>query len=404
MIRLKYYFIGLVFLCSCTNQELDTSSENSGINSFNNVAVRTPQSLRAVGGVIAEMGINLDMVKSVHTSIVGYHKQGSDEHMALEDLFSSEARSLKFNQGLDNFRNALIAEWNRQEGLRNFSWGGTTSLESFLKENNITLYWPNSDVWDGKTIPVIAVSTDNDLDESCVAYRLVKINNEYKVVESFLVDEAYAQNNPVWVINREALPYKQKEKSGLRTSVGHRFATLYLGSLQPTQHHDAWHKGGDEYHIEVSGPKHIEEDGKIRIIDKQYVFTRQEFTRKEIKRRSFREFKNSIILVSEWQRELNEIAVYIYENDASLYNQDNVKFKLSATWNGKEFGVDTDLPFASGDDELYKGLWKANLIFSTGNYRNNQWVQHNASGLLYTLPFETNRVIYDPSNPIGFEP
>lgn len=409
MTRFTYCFALSALLLSCSKEDVKTPTVSSEPASLSEITQRTPENLRVLGETIAEMGIDLEMVKAVHTSISGYIAEGSDEHMALTDLFSSEARSLKFNSELSDFGEALRKEWKKQSSLRSasLSLGDEITLDSFLKENKATLYWPYADEWDGKTIPAIAISTGNDNDDLCVAYKLAKTEESYRVSEKLLIDESYAQNNPVWVINQEALPYIKKTQSNsteLRSSVGHKFATLYLGSLQPTQHHDAWHKGGDEYHIEVSGPKHVEEDGKIKIVDKQYVFTRQEFTRKDIRNKRIREFKNTIVLISEWQPELNEIAVYLYENDASLHKKDNLKFKLSATWKGKEFGVDAELPFASGDDELYRGTWKSNFVFSTGNYRDNKWVQHNASGLLYTLPFQTNKVIYDPSNPIGFEP
>lgn len=62
------------------------------------------------------------------------------------------------------------------------------------------------------------------------------------------------------------------------------------------------------------------------------------------------------------------------------------------------------LPFDSGDDELYSGLWTQKFVFSTGNFdiKSLTWVKHYTDGLYYTLPFKRHTVLYDPNDPLSY--
>lgn len=393
---------------SCSKQEFQ---EQIGSSSQQETRPTTPEGLNTVALTVANMGVTPDMISGIHKAVVNNTQQGTDEHIAFTDVFSGELRALSSDarNGVVAFASAFqkafssTAEKTQLRGL--VTIGTEFDLASFLKKENATLYWPYADEWDGKSIPTVVVSTDRDTDERCVGYKLRTENGKCFFSEEVIVDESYALTNPVWVINREAQKLSPKEDQGqLRNlrPVGSKFATLYWGTIQPTKHHDAWHKGGDEYMLQIKAPKHVEVNGKIEVIDYQYVSARETFTRKEIRNRVTRELNT--LLVSVWQPELDEVAVHIYENDASLFTGDKT-YKVSATWNGKQYGIEFNLPFDSGDDELYSGLWKASIIFSTGNYnlKDKTWVKHYADGLYYTLPFKTNQVIYDPKNPVGFE-
>lgn len=407
----------LVLILSAVILQFSSCSKQDVIDKLQDVSTSpvspiTPEGLNAVALTVANMGITTDMIADVHKAIATSVENGSDEHISLAEVVSESSRvaSFRSNEGIALFAKAFRQNFpvnEKQFQLRSLLVPGQEfDLQDFLNKENATLYWPYADEWDGVTTPTVVVSTDRDTDEICVGYKLREEKGKYILSEQILVDENFALKNPVWVINREGQKVSSRTASShLRSTkpVGSKITTLQLGMLQPTKHHDAWHKGGDEYVLQLKAPKHTLVNGKIEIVDQQYVRLKENFTRKEISRRVVRKLNH--VIVSEWQPELNEIAVHLYENDASLIAGMEKTYKLKATWGGKEYGLEVSLPFASGDDELYRGVWSFNFIFSTGNYnrKDNSWVKHSANGLYYTLPFVTNEVIYDPENPIGFD-
>ena len=73
-------------------------------------------------------------------------------------------------------------------------------LEKFLTDNEIQVYWPYKEDWNGKGLPTITyVPLDNeDVNEG---FRLVKSGNGYDV-EEVIVDDAYAFANPTWILRQ----------------------------------------------------------------------------------------------------------------------------------------------------------------------------------------------------------
>ena len=75
-------------------------------------------------------------------------------------------------------------------------------LEAYLIEHDMQVYWPNPEDWDGETAPVVTFDPMNDQEEN-VAYRLAEDGAR---VGDLVVDEAYAAENPTWVVNISEIP------------------------------------------------------------------------------------------------------------------------------------------------------------------------------------------------------
>ena len=78
-------------------------------------------------------------------------------------------------------------------------------LEAYLIENDMQVYWPNYEDWDGQTSPVVTFDPMNDQEEN-VAYRLAQGDARTGGTGTLVVDEAYAAENPTWVVNISELP------------------------------------------------------------------------------------------------------------------------------------------------------------------------------------------------------
>ena len=115
--------------------------------------------------------------------------------------------------------------------LKSAGGGGSNSKYlNDLKENNVQIYWPYHDEWDGKTLPTVTFY-DGVNDQENIGYRF---NNDGSIT-SVTVNEDYAWENPVWVINcydgsPEEYLAMEAEKKSAKTNDYYSKAALKNGS------------------------------------------------------------------------------------------------------------------------------------------------------------------------------
>ena len=82
------------------------------------------------------------------------------------------------------------------------------NLLSFITLNQIELYWPYWQEWDGKELPTISFTPANSTKEG-VGYQLVRSGNKYKL-ERVAVNDDYAFAHPTWIL-QEHIPVDAKD-------------------------------------------------------------------------------------------------------------------------------------------------------------------------------------------------
>lgn len=246
-------------------------------------------------------------------------------------------------------------------------------------------------------MPVIAISPETEDVEECLAYLLKPTEDGYILDESIFVDEDYAMANPVWVINyseaSEDQATTQNTPPANDSNVGTEIVTVYLGSFKSTKQHDPWYKGGSEYVVAVSAPSFEVVDDKVKMTSDNLVQHRVTLTRKEIKQGKKVLYPFNVPVVTEWKKELSQIAVLVYEQDDTLFKE-SVDVELSVSLDKQTYGLKVKFPISSGDDILGRTTYYRNFIFSTNNYNNGQWTEFTSGGVFWTLPFRTATVIY----------
>ena len=82
------------------------------------------------------------------------------------------------------------------------------NLLAFIKLNEIELYWPYWQEWDGKELPTISFTPANSTTEG-IGYKLIRSGNKYKL-ERVAVNDDYAFAHPTWIL-QEHVPVDAKD-------------------------------------------------------------------------------------------------------------------------------------------------------------------------------------------------
>ena len=214
-------------------------------------------------------------------------------------------------------------------------------LESFLKmspedimNSNIQFYWPNHKNWDGKTIPLIAVASDEEI---ITAYRQEFLPDGNVNLLPVKISEEDAETIPVLIIAEEEVSYEtiaspktiilksMKKHTAVKSaavaaSTGREIHTLYIGKFRADQLHEPWSKGGPEWRISFIGTQDFEMKSAIDTIRFKNLTSLNRYlynpSRKEAKKKNWIDFGISKPLLTTWIPELVFGHFLIVEEDA----------------------------------------------------------------------------------------
>lgn len=201
--------------------------------------------------LILKASINNSIVESMHSEAVNSASKGLDESVYLEEILNTEDAQTKSEGSKSILKNYFV---------ENYSQALTkTSEEETFSINDVEIYWPYCENWDGITQPVIVINTYDDSqfieDDKVYAYKVVEKDNEYSL-DTLIVDEIYSMENPVWVINKSDVSLEEiisiqnasHNNNTLDTKSPYLCETKVV-TFKATEHHDVWVNGGSEFEI-----------------------------------------------------------------------------------------------------------------------------------------------------------
>jgi hypothetical protein len=328
--------------------------------------------LEEVARLLSSVPIGTEQMEEVLDAASSSAGNGYDEEYRMQDLFSApgtgvgaEADTKAGERYASPLRDLLSKAI--QSRFATKAGGGEGDALAYLDSlaaSDVQIYWPYSEAWDGKSLPVITFDPgDAALQNEGYALRADGS------VEKVLVDEGMAREHPVWVVNRNAdaqhktLEMLRREDPSwgqgggdlyVRPSVtksGEDTQTLILRSFKAKRQLDSWFCGGAEVFIKIGAVEdlHASTEAELRLYEPSITDFMVVVRRKQLNE----ELTLNTILVSEWTSQLDRCAFIIIEDDGGT----RTTWKCSAVgkYNSKQYGFDLEIPLNSRDDIVWRG-------------------------------------------------
>lgn len=411
-----------LFLCAGLLPLLFSCEKVIGEDSSDNAA--SPVALDRVAAMLSELPLEPEHYREVHSAVESSSGNGYDEEYTMSDLFASPGKGVgdsrtkaaTVSKAYGRPLRELIREHVRasvatksvgagkadsddsRSGNSNTASSGAGMADSgfgddadaylaALESSDVQIYWPYSENWDGQSEPVFTFDPGDDSDVN-IGYKVVRQPDGSSRVEEVEVDEAFAENNPVWVVNRNSdcgftsLEIMRREHpewdngGGALIIGGKRQAstsavltrastlkTLVLKEFTMKRNYDCWFAGGSEFFIKAGSVNDFfaSTEAELRLYTPQVTDFMVVVKRKQ----KGQPLPFNTVIVSDWSEQLTQVAFMITEDDGGTLDQ----WKCSAVVKikSKSYGFDISLPFNSRDDIVWRGQLSRRYIDATSN-------------------------------------
>ena len=259
---------------------------------------------------------------------------------------------------------------------------------SALMESDVQIYWPFSEEWDGETMPVITYDPE-DGSEVNVGYRLCVDDDGFRRVEEVIVDEAMADEVPVWVVNRnsdagfttlEMLRREDPEwgegggniivrpKTDPDVKSGESYKVLVLRDFKVNRNYDTWFAGASEFFVKIG---YLEDftamtEAEMRLYNPMITDFMIVVRRSQVGvPQNF-----NAVLMTDWSEDIEWCAFQITEDDGGARTEWSTKAKVFVE--GKSYGFEINIPLNSRDDVVWRGRldykWFDQLSGTSGSF------------------------------------
>ena len=315
--------------------------------------------LKSVAEILADVPLQNCHLSEVYEAVKTSAENGYDEEYTMRNLFAKPgvgvgglATKAKFENPLKDLIVQHLAEGNVTKVT------GGMDAESFMQiltASDIQIYWPYSDTWDGKTLPVITFDPENG-DESNVGYELLVNEEGVRYVKEITVDEEMAKQRPVWVVNRNSdaafTPVKaSSEMLTPRTKGDFNGRSLILKDILANRHYDNGFAGASEFWIKIGAV----EDFTAVTEAEMYLYNPSVTDFMVVMKRGQigKPLSMNVLLVSNWTDQMVNSAFMITEDDGGTRTEWECTALVRVE--SKSYGVEMKLPLNSRDDIVWRG-------------------------------------------------
>lgn len=404
----------LPLLFSCEKVIGEDSSDNAA----------SPVALDRVAAMLSELPLEPEHYREVHSAVESSSGNGYDEEYTMSDLFASpgkgvgdsETKAMAISKAYGRPLRDLIREHVRASVVTksvgagradsNGSRSGNSDTASSgagigdsgfgddadaylaaLESSDVQIYWPYSENWDGQSEPVFTFDPGDDSDVN-IGYKVVRQPDGSSRVEEVEVDEAFAEKNPVWVVNRNSdcgftsleimrrehpewdngggaliIGGKRQASTSAALTKTSTLKTLVLKEFTMKRNYDCWFAGGSEFFIKAGSVNDFfaSTEAELRLYTPQVTDFMVVVKRKQ----KGQPLPFNTVIVSDWSEQLTQVAFMITEDDGGTLDQ----WKCSAVVKikSKSYGFDISLPFNSRDDIVWRGQLSRRYIDATSN-------------------------------------
>ena len=407
-----------LFLCAGLLPLLFSCEKVIGEDSSDNDV--SPVALDRVAAMLSELPLEPEHYREVHSAVESSSGNGYDEEYTMSDLFASPGKGVgdsrtkaaTVSKAYGRPLRELIREHVRASvatksveagkadsddsrsgnsntaGMADSGFGDDADAYlAALESSDVQIYWPYSENWDGQSEPVFTFDPGDDSDVN-IGYKVVRQPDGSSRVEEVEVDEAFAEKNPVWVVNRNSdcgftsleimrREHPEWDNGGGALIIGGKrqvsaFAastrastlkTLVLKEFTMKRNYDCWFAGGSEFFIKAGSVNDFfaSTEAELRLYTPQVTDFMVVVKRKQ----KGQPLPFNTVIVSDWSEQLTQVAFMITEDDGGTLDQ----WKCSAVVKikSKSYGFDISLPFNSRDDIVWRGQLSRRYIDATSN-------------------------------------
>ena len=348
--------------------------------------------LEEVAELLALIPLKSSHVNEVHDAVTSSSGNGYDEEYTMKDLFERPGAGV----GDLEVRSGAIYENPLRDLIKEHVYGmaATRSADDgidpdrFLEElmsSDIQIYWPFSDSWDGEGMPIITYDPEDGSDKN-MGYRLVMNDDGSRSVESLVVDEALAEAEPVWVVNRNSdagyatLEMLRREDPDwgegggtiivrpscpetLKTRAEIPVKSLILKDFTMNRSYDTWFAGASEFFVKTGSVEDFTASTEAEL--RLYSPTITDFLI-VVKRSQIGEpLPFNAMLVSDWTGQMTHCAFMITEDDGGTITEWNCTALVRIA--SKSYGFEIKIPFNSRDDVVWRGQLSSRWLEANSN-------------------------------------
>ena len=326
--------------------------------------------LEDVARLLSAVPLEEEQMGEVHDATTASSANGYDEEYLMRDVFANPGAGVgdtgetkagkRYARPLrDLLLEAAIA-------TRSVDGEAQALLDS-LAVSDVQIYWPYSDLWDGKALPVVTFDPGNAGDSLNVGY--------LPTGEKVLVDEQMARERPVWVVSNNSdagftsLEMLRRQdpswgqgggdiviKPSATANKGIR--TLILRSFESHRQFDSWFAGASEFFVKAGSIKNMTFSKESELLDYRPEVTDFMIVIKRSQVNQTVPF--NALLVSEWDKTLSLIGFMVTEDDGGTVS--SWKCEASGKYNSKSYGVELSIPINSRDDIVWRGSLSRNYL------------------------------------------
>ncbi len=402
IVQLSYALVIVLMgfgFCSCERLDNDPNKHISDSN---------PQyiELHEVVEILTLLPISNEQLTEVHAAVSASSGNGYDEEYTMSNLFALPGggvgdKATRGNEYYETPMRDLIttlvkdmasestktkSDYQGLHVLKTLERLGADAFIRSLTQSDVQIYWPYSEMWDGKQMPIITFDPEDGANSN-IGYKLVVDDGGFRQVAEVEVDEEVAKKCAVWVVNRNddagytSLEMLRREdpdwgegggdlivKPGKSKSNKGKLRSLVLRDFTMKRNYDTWFAGASEFFVKMGSVEDFtaSTEAELRlyspsITDFMIVVKRgtegvpQPF---------------NAILVSELTDQLTHCAMMITEDDGGTITKWDCQALVRVE--SKSYGIEISLPFNSRDDIVWRGQlatkWFENNNNVTGHF------------------------------------
>ena len=356
---------------------------------------QTHISLSEVSQILSSIPITQKQVREVYDAVTASSGNGYDEEYTMKNLFSAPGsgvgdKATRTAGSYDQPLSRLIEEHVKSiAGTRSsvdmsVDRMGVDGFLQALEESDIQIYWPFSERHSSDRLPIITFDPE-DGSEVNVGYRMIDNGDGFRHVEEVIVDEAMAEEYPVWVVNRNSdagysslemlrredpdwgegggdIIVNPKSLALKRSVTGSK--TLILKDFIMKRNYDSWFAGASEFFVKVGAVEDFTASTEAEL--RLYSPSVTDFVIVVKRSQKGQPLPFNAVLVTDWSEQMTHCAFMITEDDGGTRTTWDCTALVRVA--SKSYGVEMKIPFNTRDDIV----WRGQLASSWFEKNNNQ--------------------------------